>query len=550
MNATLKFDDMTFLKLLSDSSTMGSPFISPERKGAAVRFRQFRVANLPVSKSQLHRFIIAHLLTTLCDLYDRKNGRFFAGNNNFEDGLIDILDELLDGAKPSEDTITSLDCVLSIWNTFQRMSLIDTFCIPCNDSASALRFFVPICAAILSLIEDRNGMFVEFELSALLAERSIADATYTLERHGMTFTDFSGYEGQDFAGSNPTPTNRIIQMSGRLTPGNFDVSGKHSSQFISGLLMALPLLNDDSRILINTDIVSRPYIDMTLRVLKLFGIEIAETYSNEDMGSTIFEIPGKQNYKRPAMSYLKNEIEIDMSNAAFWYCLSCIMSLGRDEYISPAFGDMNKADPMQGDHIIKPLTEFLYALDYELCHNPGENLQACYNEVLKRAGSKMHFNHLTSCLNISIPDDNTLIVDLKDNPDLFPPLAILACGLNFRLLLHCGRRLADKESNRLIAMKDGIDKLGGKCNYYIEDLLSEGLIIYGDEMNKKTIGTLRKPLSSGQVFSYRDHRIAMAFSIATTLTAGSITIESPFVTGKSYPGFYDAFESIGGAIKS
>ena len=133
--------------------------------------------------------------------------------------------------------------------------------------------------------------------------------------------------------------------------------------------MALPLLNDDSRILINTDIVSRPYIDMTLRVLKLFGIEITETYSNEDMGSTIFEIPGKQNYKRPAMSYLKNEIEIDMSNAAFWYCLSCIMSLGRDEYISPAFGDMNKADPMQGDHIIKPLTEFLYALDYELCHN-------------------------------------------------------------------------------------------------------------------------------------------------------------------------------------
>lgn len=550
MSATLKFNEKTFFSLLNDSSTTGSAFISPKKEEDHIRFRQFRMTNVPLSKSQLHRLLIAHLLTTLCDLYDRKNRVFFTDNSAFENDLINPLDALFDSTKPPEDTITSLDCVLSIWNTLQRMSLIDTFCIPCNDSASSLRFFMPICAAILALIEDRNGVSVEFELSPLLAERSVADAIYTLEKHGMTFAHFLGYNEQNFPGSSLKETNHIIQMKGRLTSGDFDVSGKHSSQFISGLLMALPLLNDDSRILIHTDIVSRPYIDMTLRVLSLFGIKITETFSDDNLLHTVFEIQGRQNYKKPDTLFPKNEMETDMSNAAFWYCLGCIMSLGRDEYISPAFDAAHKNNPLQGDYIIKPLTEFLYALDYELCCNSGKDLQDCYDEVLKRAESGKDSALLASCLNMHISADGTLIIDLKDNPDLFPPLAVLACGLNFKLLLYCGRRLADKESNRLIAMKDGIEKLGGKCEYHIETLLSEGLIIHGDEMNGKSKEIFRKPLSPGQVFSYYDHRIAMAFSIATALTAGTVIIESPFVTGKSYPGFYDAFVKLGGEIKS
>ena len=153
----------------------------------------------------------------------------------------------------------------------------------CDESGSTARFLLPVAAALKGA-SCLTG-------SGRLPGRPFEDLCIAMEAHGVTFD------------SHHLP----MRISGRLTSGVYEIPGNVSSQYISGLLFALPLLEGRSSIVLTAPLESRGYVDMTCQVLRSFGIEIIETGGG-------FTVPGGQNYILPD----KIEPEGDWSNSAFW----------------------------------------------------------------------------------------------------------------------------------------------------------------------------------------------------------------------------------------
>ena len=159
----------------------------------------------------------------------------------------------------------------------------------CGESGSTLRFLLPIAGAL--------GKHCRFEGKGRLPERPIGVLLDEMARHGCK------------ADGDHLP----VTLEGRLRSGVYTLPGNVSSQFITGLLFALPLLEGESEIRLTTKIESKGYIDMTLKTLKTFGITVTETESG-------WSIPGGQKYHRPRMRYAEG----DWSNAAFWLVAGAI----------------------------------------------------------------------------------------------------------------------------------------------------------------------------------------------------------------------------------
>lgn len=245
--------------------------------------------------------------------------------------------------------------------------------IDCNESGSTLRFIIPIASAL--------GAEAEFLGKGRLPERPIDIYKRELSRHGISFT------------SSEMP----YRISGRLTGGTYEIEGNVSSQFITGLLFALPLVPEDSTIRMTSHLESRPYVDMTIQTLRRAGITVHET---EDS----FTIPGGQSY-----SPCDIQVEGDYSQAAF-FCtanaLGCDISV---EGLDP--------DSVQGDKRILQIVENMSA--------------GSFNE------------------------------DCSDIPDLVPIMAVLAAFGRDRSVIYNAQRLRIKESDRLAAVSDMLGRLGG-----------------------------------------------------------------------------------------
>lgn len=205
----------------------------------------------------------------------------------------------LHGIALSEDILATLDCIHAMGVPFEqdgdtltihggiRSALNPVF--PCRESGSTLRFFIPV-----SLLCSQNAAFSGSER---LMERGIHVYEDLFREHGITFQK----------------TGSQIQASGTLSGGTFTLPGNVSSQYISGLLFALPLLSQPSTIHVLPPVESRPYIDITLSVMRTFGVEVREISPNK------FFIPASQNYQcRDAA------VEGDWSNAAFLLALQAL----------------------------------------------------------------------------------------------------------------------------------------------------------------------------------------------------------------------------------
>ena len=245
--------------------------------------------------------------------------------------------------------------------------------IRCHDSASTLRFLIPIAA----LSDDKTF----FERSERLAKRPLTEYERIFAEKGATFINGS-----------------TLSVKGPLTHGTYRLSGAVSSQFISGLLFALPLMKDDSKIIIEPPFESRPYVDMTLSVLHIFGIR-AE-FEDE---STLF-VPGNQEF-----SPVDTTVETDYSGAAFFDALSV---LGSDVKVTGL-----SESSLQGDRIYKSI--------YSLFDTPYPR------------------------------------VSVQDVPDLCPILMTLAAAKS-GIVLEGTARLKIKESNRAEAMADELNALGAE----------------------------------------------------------------------------------------
>lgn len=332
--------------------------------------------------------------------------------------------------------------------------------IDCGESGSTLRFFVPVAAAL--------GVSASFRGHGRLPQRPMAELSGALAGHGVTVGKKSG---------------EILSVSGKLEPGLFEIGGDVSSQYVTGLLLALPLLSADSEIALTSPLQSRGYVDMTVRALKEFGVTVKETANG-------WHVPGNQAYDpRNCM------VEGDYSNAAFWLCSAVL-----DGEIE-AFGlDLRSA---QGDMRI-----------LELVKQFGADLSIKTSSVIVRK---------SNCKAISL--------DISQIPDLMPILAVTAAFANGTTEIYNAARLRLKESDRLATVAAGLKALGAGVIEY-----PEKLVIIGQERLR----------GGGAVDSAGDHRIAMSMSIAAAYCQKPSVILGADCVDKSYPGFYEDFAMLGG----
>jgi len=335
--------------------------------------------------------------------------------------------------------------------------------INCRESGSTLRFIIPVAAL--------TGKPVAFYGEGKLVERSLTPYFNILEKQGIKYETDSG--------------KLPLHINGRLTPGEFRLPGNISSQFISGLMFALPLLEEDSKITVTTELESRPYIDLTMKVLNGFSIDI------ENHAYRTFLIKGKQEYR--ATDYT---VPGDFSQAAFWLAAG---TLGSDVACNGL--DM---ESMQGDKAIV--------------------------DIITDMGGKIAVG--SGAVRALPADIRGTVIDASQCPDLVPILAVLGALSLGRTEIVNAKRLRLKESDRLAAVSGELGKLGAAI---LEK--EDGLVIEG-----------RKSLSGGRVDSWNDHRIAMALAVAATRCEEPVIINNASCVKKSYPDFWEHYKALGGRI--
>ncbi|HHW22462.1 MAG TPA: 3-phosphoshikimate 1-carboxyvinyltransferase [Clostridiaceae bacterium] len=338
--------------------------------------------------------------------------------------------------------------------------------IDCRESGSTARFLMPITR----LVPDP----VVFTGSGRLVERPFDIYKDLFEQKGISWSDLDG--------------KMPINLSGKLVPGEYRLKGDISSQFISGLLFALPLLEDSSRIEITGKIESLPYIQMTINVLKDFGIDIV---TENDFRTLIIE--GNQSY-RAMPSYT---VEGDWSQAAF-FCVIGALS-------GPVTIEGLNMDSLQGDKVIV--------------------------DILKNMGAQPVVDDK------SITFDKTeltgVTVDVSQCPDLVPAIALAASAASGVTDIVNGARLRIKESDRLSTTCNELGKLGARITEK-----PDGLVIRGV-----------KRLNGGRVYGSGDHRIVMALASASVICDTDVEIEGYDAVKKSYPEFWEDFLALGGKVE-
>ncbi len=333
--------------------------------------------------------------------------------------------------------------------------------LPCGESGSTLRFMLPVAAAL-------GGKFV-FELEGRLQNRPLSPLYEILEEDGISLSP---------KGSEP------FEVSGKLKCREYSIAADVSSQFISGLLFACPLISDNCTIHLTTAPESTGYIDMTVAVLREFGVEVD---IKEDGGLLSYSVCGS--YKT-----LKDEIsaEGDWSNAAFWLCAGAI-------------GSAPVAVRGLDSHSLQPDRAII--------------------DILERFGAEIEVSEGKYCVS---PSSLTACeINVKNTPDLAPVLAVVAaCAMGSTLI--CGaHRLKLKESDRIATVCEMIESLGGEAQAFDDSMKIHGTGLVG-----------------GEVSSHNDHRIAMAAAIAAAAACDDIKITGAEACDKSYPSFFEDYEKL------
>ncbi len=328
----------------------------------------------------------------------------------------------------------------------------------CIESGSTLRFLIPVAAA--------GGINAEFFGTGSLVSRPIGLYSYILPEKGVSL------EGDSLP----------LKISGQLKSGIFRVPGNISSQFISGLLFALPLLRGDSDIILTSPVQSAGYINMTIRTMEKFGIEV-------DVTDTGWHIRGNQRYI--PSDY---RTDGDWSQAAFFLVSGAVNG-------EITVNGLN-TDSKQGDRKI------------------AELLREFGAEVIQEADSVTVKKSKLKCIEINV----------SQIPDLVPALAVCAAFAEGKTRITNAERLRIKESDRLKSTSALINSFGGTA-----EELPGGLVITGSET-----------LIGGTAKGFNDHRIVMSAAICAAGAQTPIICTDALSVNKSYPEFFDDYNSVGG----
>lgn len=328
------------------------------------------------------------------------------------------------------------------------------------ESGSTARFLLPVAAAL--------GVNATAVGQGRLPERPMGILTNLLREHGVEVS----------------ADNLPLTLNGKMTSGEFSLPGNVSSQYISGLMLAAPLMQGATKINLTTAAESVGYIDMTINALKNQGVNLLATNSG-------WEIPENSSLKAKDVV-----IEGDWSQAAFFMSAAAIGSEVRIKGLNFA--------SCQGD---------MAALD-----------------VFAAFGADIHI------------EDNTLIVkkgtlrgievNASNIPDMVPAIAATAAYANGKTIIHSAERLRIKESDRIKTTIAALNAMGVKT-----EEKPDGMIIYP---SGKVMG--------GKINGANDHRIVMAFAVAAAFANGESEIYGAEAINKSYPEFFSDFKKLGGSV--
>lgn len=332
----------------------------------------------------------------------------------------------------------------------------------CGESGSTLRFFIPLAL-------DGRGP-VQLVGHGRLMQRPLDIYEQLFIPRGVRW-NLSG---------------DTLTVEGKLTPGEFALRGDVSSQFITGLLLALPRLDGESVILITTKLESRAYVELTRKIQKAFGV--ISHWADEQT----LVIPGNQSAVSPGSF----AVEGDWSHAAFYLVAGAIGSAGP---ITLTGLDMNST---QGD---KAIVQILRGMGARI-EETGEGLTVW--------PSKLHGE----------------TVDVEQTPDLVPVLAVAMAAAEGESRITGAARLRIKESDRLAAMRAALTEAGAEVTE-----LPDGLILRGG-----------KRLHAAQIDGCNDHRIVMAMAVASAISDGDLILSDAQAVAKSAPEFFHEFASLGG----
>lgn len=277
-----------------------------------------------------------------------------------------------------------------------------------------------------------------------------------------------------------------LQIKGPLKPVDIEIDGSLSSQFLTGLLMAYAAAGADQVAITVNNLKSKPYIDLTLQVMKQFGVEV----DNRNYRSFHFSAGGN--------SFTAGEytVEGDWSGGSF----------------------LLVAGAVSGSALIRGLDLHSTQADKKII------------EALKNAGAGLQMDK--EGIRMSSGPLSAFEFDATDCPDLFPPLVALASYCNGATTIKGVSRLAHKESDRALTLQDEFGKMGVAV-----ELNGDIMTVSGGKGVKEAI-----------VHSRHDHRIAMACAVAALRASGPVQIEVAEAIDKSYPGFYDDLQSLGGSV--
>ena len=395
----------------------------------------------------------------------------------------------------------------------------------CGESGSTLRFLVPVMAAC--------GLSCRFTGEGKLPNRPMDVLSEALCAHGVRVKLPAEHEAEQ-ACCLP------MEISGKLAGGLFALPGDISSQYITGLLLAFPLIGETCELRLTTPLQSAAYVDMTVDTMRRFGVKLERTEEGWRYapGST-YHSPGQ--YRSDG----------DWSNAAFWLCADKLP--GNHIEVEGL-----RADSLQGDQAAAALAEALAKRASAAEQKTGGHLEQ------NRSDRKTE----DSTAQLDCPEK----IDASGIPDLVPALTALAVFEPYCTEIVHAERLRLKECDRLAALCNVFGKLGAK----IEERL-DGLVIFGggtgqfheavseeeaekfpemaskeeavhvpDTTSQNGAGQSPEEISYVVVDGHNDHRIVMAAAIAASSCRFPVVIRGAEAVQKSYPHFFADFRKLGG----
>ncbi|MGP3668110.1 MAG: 3-phosphoshikimate 1-carboxyvinyltransferase [Candidatus Bathyarchaeota archaeon] len=408
---------------------------------------------IPPSKSYTHRAVVASALSK---------------------GESKILEPLY-----SDDTLATINSCKNFGVKIvanEKMLIVDGDCkltapskpVNCKLSATTIRFMT----AFASLAEGKTILTGE----GSLLKRPIYPLIDALRMLGVNCESTDGFPP-------------VTVYGGRVVGGKSSIVGDVSSQFVSALIFICPLAKNDSFIEVKTPLESKPYVELTLEVVKRHGIDVKVLGNHES-----YYIPSNQNYKP-----YTHKIFGDFSSASFLIAAAAITNSNvKFKNLYPSL----KTQP-----------------DVEIIN------------TLKKMGVKIHCGE--NYVEVLGGELTSVEVDAKDTPDLVPVYAVLACYAKGETIIRNVKRLRIKESDRLNVITFELSKMNAQIK-----VLEDNLIVKGE---CKLKGAIINP--------HNDHRIAMACAVAALRAEGETVILNSDCVKKSYPSFFEDLAKIGGRIE-